>query len=40
LENGIVLLGINTYATQVVTGSVVLLAVSLDMWQKRRAQAV
>jgi ribose/xylose/arabinose/galactoside ABC-type transport system permease subunit len=40
LENGIVLLGINTYATQAVTGTVVLLAVSLDMWQKRRALTV
>lgn len=40
LENGIVLLGINTYAQQAVIGTVVLLAVSLDMWQKRRALAV
>ncbi len=36
LENGIVLLGINTYAQQVVTGAVILLAVGLDIWQKRR----
>lgn len=36
LENGMVLLGVNTYAQQAVTGSVILLAVSLDMWQKRR----
>jgi ribose transport system permease protein len=40
LENGIVLLGINTYAQQAVIGTVVLLAVSLDMWQKRRTLAV
>jgi ribose transport system permease protein len=38
LENGIVLLGINTYAQQMVTGAVILLAVGLDIWQKRRKQ--
>jgi ribose transport system permease protein len=38
LENGIVLLGINTYAQQVVTGAAILLAVGLDIWQKRRRQ--
>jgi len=38
IENGIVLLNINTYATQVVTGVVILVAVSLDIWQKRRMQ--
>src|SRR5215203_449506 len=36
LENGIVLLGINTYAQQVVTGVAILLAVGVDIWQKRR----
>jgi ABC-type xylose transport system permease subunit len=36
LDNGIVLLGINTYAQQIVLGAVILLAVSLDMWQKKR----
>jgi ribose transport system permease protein len=36
LENGIVLLGINTYAQQVVTGAAILLAVGVDIWQKRR----
>jgi ribose transport system permease protein len=36
LDNGIVLLGINTYAQQIVVGVVILLAVSLDMWQKKR----
>jgi ribose transport system permease protein len=40
LENGIVLLGINTYAQQVVTGAAILLAVGLDIWRKRRAQRV
>jgi ribose transport system permease protein len=40
LENGIVLLGINTYAQQMVTGAVILLAVGLDIWQKRRRQRV
>lgn len=38
LENGIVLLGINTYAQQVVTGSAILLAVAIDIWQRRRRQ--
>jgi ribose transport system permease protein len=38
LENGIVLLGINTYAQQVVTGAAIILAVALDIWQKRRRQ--
>jgi len=36
LENGMVLLGVNTYAQQAVTGAVILLAVSIDIWQKRR----
>jgi ribose transport system permease protein len=40
LENGMVLLGVNTYAQQAVTGAVVLLAVALDIWQKRRRQRV
>jgi ribose transport system permease protein len=38
LENGMVLLGVNTYAQQAVTGAVVLLAVAIDIWQKRRRQ--
>lgn len=38
LENGIVLLGINTYAQQVVTGAAIILAVAVDIWQKRRRQ--
>ena len=40
LENGIVLLGINTYAQQVVTGAAILLAVGVDIWQKRRERRV
>jgi ribose transport system permease protein len=40
VENGIVLLGIDPYAQQIVTGTVVLLAVGLDIWQKRRGQRV
>jgi ribose transport system permease protein len=38
LENGMVLLGVNTYAQQAVTGAVILVAVGLDMWQKRRRE--
>ncbi len=38
LENGMVLLGVNAYAQQAVTGAVVLIAVGLDIWQKRRRQ--
>jgi ribose/xylose/arabinose/galactoside ABC-type transport system permease subunit len=39
LENGIVLLNTNTYAAQIVTGAVVILpAVALVIWQKRRRQ--
>ena len=40
LDNGLVLLGVNLYAQQVVIGTVILLAVSLDMLQKRRRQRV
>jgi ribose transport system permease protein len=36
LENGMVLLNVNPYAQQAVTGTVIILAVSLDIWQKRR----
>jgi ribose transport system permease protein len=38
LENGMVLLNVNTYAQQAVTGTVIILAVSLDIWHKRRRQ--
>jgi ribose transport system permease protein len=40
VDNGIVLLGIDPYAQQVVTGTVVLLAVAVDIWQKRRERRV
>ena len=40
LENGMVLLGVNTYAQQAVTGGVILLAVGLDMWLTRRQHAI
>jgi ribose transport system permease protein len=36
LENGMVLLNVNVYAQQAVTGTVIILAVSVDIWQKRR----
>jgi ribose transport system permease protein len=38
LENGMVLLGVDTYAQQAVTGSVIILAVAIDILQKRRRQ--
>ena len=34
IENGMVLLGIDTYAQQAVTGAVIVLAVALDQWRK------
>ncbi|GBD22191.1 Ribose import permease protein RbsC [bacterium HR28] len=40
LENGMVLLGVSTYAQQAVTGTVIVLAVALDIWQKRRRARV
>jgi ribose transport system permease protein len=40
VQNGIVLLGIDPYAEQIITGAVVLLAVTLDIWQKRRDRRV
>lgn len=36
LENGMVLLGINTYAQQAVTGTVIILAVAVDMYRRRQ----
>lgn len=36
ISNGIVLLNINTYAQQAITGLVILIAVSIDMWRSRR----
>jgi ribose transport system permease protein len=40
LENGMVLLGVSTYAQQAVTGTVIILAVALDIMQKRRRMRV
>lgn len=36
ISNGIVLLNINTYAQQAITGVVILIAVSIDMWRSKR----
>lgn len=36
ISNGIVLLNINTYAQQAITGLVILIAVSVDMWRSKR----
>jgi ribose transport system permease protein len=37
LQNGMVLVGIDTYAQQAVTGAVIILAVTLDQWRQRRS---
>ncbi len=36
IGNGVVLMNINTYAQQAITGAVILIAVSLDVWRTRR----
>jgi ribose transport system permease protein len=36
LQNGMVLVGIDTYAQQAVTGAVIVIAVTLDQWRQRR----
>lgn len=36
ISNGIVLLNINTYAQQAITGCVILIAVSIDMWREKK----
>ncbi|MCL6571122.1 MAG: ABC transporter permease [Bacillus sp. (in: Bacteria)] len=36
ISNGIVLLNINTYSQQAITGLVILIAVSIDMWRSKR----
>jgi ribose transport system permease protein len=36
ISNGVVLLNINTYAQQAITGCVILIAVSIDIWRLRR----
>jgi ribose transport system permease protein len=35
ITNGVVLLNIHTYAQQVITGCVILIAVSIDIWRVR-----
>lgn len=35
IANGVVLMNINTYAQQAITGTVILIAVSLDVWRSR-----
>ena len=37
LTNGMILVGIDTYAQQAVTGTVIIIAVALDMWRQRRS---
>jgi ribose transport system permease protein len=37
LQNGMVLVGIDTYAQQAITGAVIVIAVTLDQWRQRRA---
>lgn len=37
LQNGMVLVGIDSYAQQAVTGAVIVIAVTLDQWRKRKA---
>jgi ribose transport system permease protein len=39
LQNGMVLVGIDTYAQQAVTGAVIIIAVSLDQFRQRRSAA-
>ena len=36
IANGVVLMNIDTYAQQAITGAVILIAVSLDVWRNRR----
>ncbi len=36
LQNGMILVGIDTYAQQAVVGTVIILAVTLDQWRQRR----
>jgi len=37
LQNGMVLVGIDSYAQQAITGAVIIVAVTLDQWRKRGA---
>ena len=36
IANGVVLMNINTYAQQAITGAVILIAVSIDVWRNAR----
>lgn len=38
IANGVVLLNINTYAQQAITGAVILIAVSVDVWRNARKE--
>lgn len=38
ISNGVVLLNINTYAQQAITGAVILIAVSIDVWRNARKE--
>ncbi|MFL6685051.1 ABC transporter permease, partial [Paraburkholderia graminis] len=38
ITNGVVLLNIDTYAQQAITGCVILIAVSIDIWRVRRKE--
>ena len=40
IANGVVLMNIDTYAQQAITGAVILIAVSLDVWRSRRRGAL
>jgi len=37
LQNGMVLVGVYSYAQQAITGAVIVIAVTLDQWRKRRS---
>ena len=38
IANGVVLMNINTYAQQAITGAVILIAVSIDVWRNARKE--
>jgi ribose/xylose/arabinose/galactoside ABC-type transport system permease subunit len=37
ITNGLILLGVSAYWQQVFSGSIIILAVTLDMWRQRRS---
>jgi ribose transport system permease protein len=39
LQNGMVLVGVDAYAQQAVTGAVIVIAVTLDQWRQRRSSS-